>query len=65
MAKIEVLAMGVILDIAAKELKGVKLFEESHNRVSFVCSEAKFEKIHKAVLHSQHNLFAVMSWQSF
>ena len=60
--KIEVLMFGHVAEAVESELKGLKTFEESHNRISFICTESRFTKIYNAVRDNNFNPFAAMAW---
>jgi hypothetical protein len=62
--KIEVLMFGHVAKQIEPALKGLKTFEESHGRVSFVCTQERFEKIYTEV-RLFFNPFAAMSWNEF
>ena len=59
--RIEVIMSGSVAEAIKHELKGVRLFNESHGRKSFICSLEQFERIHGEV-RLICNPFAAMNW---
>lgn len=63
--KVEVIAFDEVLEICPTIFKKIKTYEETHCRISFVCTEKKFSEIYKQVKNSGNNPFALMAWSNF